>query len=162
MTAPKVISAPSPNHAGIRSQTLGCVLHSTRGGASTVEGEFSATLAWFASPASQVSAHAVIADNGTIANVVDPDYIAWHARSPANETMLGVELVQPNHHDPISEAQYRSLAWWLTQMATRYGFALNATTLPEHRAIPAGIADGKSDIDTPFDLNKVLSLKETP
>jgi N-acetyl-anhydromuramyl-L-alanine amidase AmpD len=154
---PRIISSPSPNHDGRRAQTLGCVLHSTRGGAPTVEQEFQATLAWFADPRSQVSAHAVIAADGTLAQVVDPDLIAWHCRAK-NASYLGVELVQPRLGDPITDAQYQTLAWWLMQMAKRYGFPLTAETLPEHWETPEGRADGKTDIQPPFDKQKLLRL----
>jgi len=131
-------------------------LHSTRGGAVTVEEEFRATLSWFANPASQVSAHGVIAADGTLANVVDPDLVAWHAGSAANTSMLGVELVQPRLGDPITEAQYRTLRWWLLRMGLRFGFALDHLHLPEHREIPQGIAQGKTDVGPPFDLSRLL------
>lgn len=155
MTAPKIISAPSPNHGGIRSQTLGCILHSTRGSGASQQAEFDGTLAWFKSPASQVSAHIVIGFDGTVAEVVDPAYIAWHARSPANETMLSIEWTQPKIGDHISDAQLQSAAWWLKVQAARFGFALTEANLPEHRSIPAGIADGKSDVGSDYSFARL-------
>ena len=158
LPAPAQIVATTPFHGGKRGVTNGVVLHSTRGRSATVEEEFAATLGWFSDPISKVCSHVVIAFDGTIAGVVDPDLVAWHAGSPANETMLGVELVQPYRGDSISAAQYRSLAWWLGQMSSRFGFPLDAAHLPEHRQIPEGIAEGKSDIGSPFDVSIVLAL----
>lgn len=159
MTAggPRTIDAPSPNHDGPRALTQGVVLHSTRGGAATVEAEFAATLAWFAGTASQVSAHVVIAADGTLARVVEPDLIAWHCRE-LNQTHVGVELVQPKRGDPITDAQYTTLAWWLRQMANRYGFALTAETLPQHFETVPGKRDGKTDIEPPFDKARLLGI----
>ncbi|HWQ28446.1 MAG TPA: N-acetylmuramoyl-L-alanine amidase [Dehalococcoidia bacterium] len=152
---PRIISAPSPNHGGRRSRTVGCVLHSTRGGAPTYQQEFWGTLNWFAASKSRVSAHVVIAGDGTLAEVVDPDLIAWHARAK-NVTHLGVELVQPRLGDPITDAQYSTLAWWLIQMSRKYGFPLDHEHLPEHRETPEGIAIGKTDIGPPFDRGRLL------
>jgi N-acetylmuramoyl-L-alanine amidase len=131
------------------------ILHSTRGGAKTSELEFKATLNWFASTASQVSAHAVIAADGTIANVVNPDLIAWHA-GIHNATWLGVELTQSWPGDIITDEQYESLRWWLQQMSARYRFPLDAEHLIQHKDTVQGRAAGKSDIGAPFDLSRVL------
>ncbi len=122
-----------------------------------MEAEFTATLSWFTNPAAQVSAHVVIAYDGTIAECVDPDYIAWHARE-LNGTHLGVELVQPRLGDPISDAQYASLAWWLRQMSERYGFSLTPETLVEHRDTAPGRRDGKTDIGPPFSIDHLLAI----
>ena len=65
----------------------------TRGKAPSSQDEFWGTLEWFANPKSEVSAHVVIARDGRLASCVEAGEIAWHARSPANETMLGAELV---------------------------------------------------------------------
>lgn len=138
---PTEISSTSPNHGGPRSLTVGCVLHSTRGGAETPEKEFQGTLNWFANPASQVSAHVVIAVDGTLAYVVDDRLQAWHARD-RNANYLGAELVQPNYGDTISQAQYRTLGWWLRAMAERYGFPLTVDRLPFH----SDFDNAKSDI----------------
>lgn len=138
---PTEISATSPNHGGPRGLTVGCVLHSTRGGAETPEKEFQGTLNWFANASSQVSAHVVIGVGGTIAYVVDDALVAWHARD-RNANYLGVELVQPNYGDPITQAQYRTLGWWLRAMAERYGFPLTADRLPFH----SDFDTAKSDI----------------
>lgn len=131
------------------------MLHSTRGGAASVELEFAATLNWFRSATSYVSAHAVIAWDGTIALCVPPSLIAWHA-GEHNLGWLGVELVQPHAGDPISDAQYTSLSWWCREMSKRFGFPLNETTLVEHRFMPQGMRVGKTDIGPPFDLGVLL------
>lgn len=144
-----MIRAPSPNHGGLRPRTIGCVLHSTRGNASSVEDEFRATLNWFANPAAQVSAHIVIAYDGTIAVCVDPAYIAWHA-GELNESYLGAELVQPRAGMAISDAQYASLRWWLQEMSSQFNFAINEETVVEHKDTTQGRREGKSDIGPPF------------
>lgn len=142
--APHIRKAPSPNHAGKRLATRGCVLHSTRGGAAHVDAEYEATLNWFANPTAQVSAHIVIAADGEIAEVVNDALVAWHDPS-SNATMLGVELVQAHYGDPFTDRQVASLAYWLWQMHQRYGFSLSAGALPFHSATSSGRQQGKSD-----------------
>ena len=146
---PTVISRPSPNHGGPRSRTVGCVIHSTRGAAPTAQLEFKGTLNWFSNPASQVSAHIVIGPDGTIAEVVDPDLVAWHA-GVHNSSYLGIELTQPRLGDSITDSQYHSCAWWLKKMSKRYGFPLEPGNLPEHRQTPQGVSVGKTDVSLPY------------
>jgi len=151
---PLVIESPSPNHGGIRPQTVGCVIHSTRGGAPSVVQEFKGTLEHFRNPGSQVSSHIVIAADGTIANVVDPELVAFHAGFH-NSAFLGIELVQPRIGDEITDAQYRSCARWLTEMSGRFGFALVEGNLPEHRQTAQGAQVGKTDVSLPYSFNRL-------
>lgn len=154
---PLVIQRPSPNHFGVRPQTVGCVIHSTRGGAATPEQEFLGTLNHFENPGSQVSSHIVIATDGTIAEVVDPDLIAFHA-AVHNSSFLGIELVQPRLGDEITDAQYRSCAIWLTRMSQRFGFALVEGNLPEHRQTAQGAQVGKTDVSLPYSFNRLKTF----
>lgn len=129
-------------------------MHSTRGNASSPENEFQGTLNWFANPASQVSAHIVIAMDGRIAECVDPALEAWHARAE-NARRLGVELCQSRPGDHITDAQLQSAAWWIKRMAARFGFPLVADAIPEHRTVPSGIADGKTDIGPDYSFARL-------
>ena len=154
---PRIIEAPSPNHAGKRFQTVGCVIHSTRGNASSLHNEFVGTLNHFMNPASEVSAHIVIAADGTIAKVVDPDLVAFHA-GEHNHTHLGIELVQPRLGDEITDAQYRSCAIWLKEMTEKFGFALDRGNLPEHRETSQGAGVGKSDVGLPYSFARLKTF----
>lgn len=131
---------------------MGVIIHSTRGNAATVELEWQATLSWFANSASQVSAHVVVAFDGTLAQVVPPELVAWHARANNNKR-VGLELVQPRPGDPISDAQYRTAAWWIKQIARQFGFPLTHPAIQEHWEIDAQ----KSDVGPPFDLARLLA-----
>lgn len=148
-------SQPSPNHGGLRPQTLGCVIHSTRGAGASQQAEFDGTIAWFKSPASQVSAHVVIGYDGTVAECVDFKLIAWHAGNPANETMLGAELTQPHPGDHISDEQLRSLGWWLKGVALRFKFELIEANLPQHKDIKQGILSGKTDCGPDYSFTRL-------
>lgn len=138
------ISRPSPNHGGPRRATEGVIIHSTRGGASSLEREWLGTLNWFQNPASQVSAHDVIAADGTLAFVVDDELTAWHA-GEHNDTWLGIELVQPRIGDPFTDAQFRTLGERLRYLSAKFGFALDIEHLPFHSQMPQGVRSGKSD-----------------
>jgi len=66
------------------------------------EGSLSATLSWFANPASEVSAHDVINVDGAVYRCVTYDRAAWQAGGPtsklnpgANLKSIGVEMVYP-------------------------------------------------------------------
>ena len=66
------------------------------------EGSLSATLGWFANPASEVSSHDVIDADGTVYRLVGYDRAAWHAGGAtsqlnpgANLKSIGIELVYP-------------------------------------------------------------------
>lgn len=149
----------SPNHDGQRTQTLGVVIHSTRGGASTGAAEYQATLNWFANPAAQVSAHAVVGPAGEVARPVDPALIAWHARS-YNQTHLGIELVQPRAGDPLPPATLGAAARVVAAWCVRYKIPIDWSTtrgLAEHREIPPGVTDGKTDVGAPFDRAAFLA-----
>ncbi len=143
----------SPNHDGPRAQTLGVVLHSTRGGAASLDAEYQATLNWFANPASGVSAHAVVGPNGEVAYPVADNLIAWHARS-YNQTHLGIELVQSRPGQAIPAPCLAVAARVVAQWCVRYKIPIVWSTtkgLAEHREIPPGVADRKTDIGPGFD-----------
>lgn len=124
----------SPHHSGRRLRTRGVVIHSTRGGASSQQAEYTATLNWFASPNSQVSAHRVIGIDGDGAVVVEDDLIAWHA-TDHNPEWLGVELTEPTINDQYSDEQYAALRALLQEWSAKYGFPLDRDHLVAHSEI---------------------------
>lgn len=129
---------------------MGIVLHSTRGSAQPGT-EFDATLNWFASPTSKLSAHVVIGVDGRRARVVPDELMAWHA-GYLNAEWLGVELEQPHIGDPISDVQYQALQEWIDEMRSKYG----PLQLVEHKDTDQGKAAGKSDIGAPFDVGRLV------
>lgn len=155
------IERPSPYYGGYRSSTAGIILHSTRGNAASVEQEFNGTLSWFQSNPYEISAHAVIAFDGRIARCVEEGRIAHHA-GIHNGRWLGIEVVQPRPGDPISDAQYQTLARWCQSMGERFGFTPNSLTLQEHKDMPQGIGSGKSDIGPPFSVAVLLDYINNP
>ena len=69
-------------------------------------------LAWLCNPASQVSSHYFIFEDGRIAQLVDENRRAWHAgkgtwagETDINSRSIGIELAHPGH-----EHGYRAFA----------------------------------------------------
>ncbi|MBI2888176.1 MAG: N-acetylmuramoyl-L-alanine amidase [Chloroflexi bacterium] len=147
-------SRNSPNHSGPRRRTLGVVIHSTRGGAPSQETEYMATLNWFASSGSQVSAHRVIGHDGDGAIVVDDALIAWHA-TDHNAEWLGVELTEPTINDPYSDEQYAALRGLLQEWSATYGFPLDR----EHLVAHSEINSQKTDPGPLFSWEKLLQTE---
>jgi N-acetylmuramoyl-L-alanine amidase len=108
---------PRPAHIPIDC----VVLHATAGG-------LSATLGWFANPASRVSAHYVVSKRGRVYQCVLEDRAAYHAgrseyagRSNYNRFSIGVEIVNQNDgQDPYPTEQLQALAELLAYLAAKY------------------------------------------
>lgn len=112
---------------------------------------------WFASPASQVSAHYCV-DADEIVQCVEEDDIAWHARG-GNTNSIGVELAgmagqgKRDWADAYSQAVLDRAAELVADIAERHDVPvrkLSATALQERQRGIAGHADvseawGKSD-----------------
>ncbi|WP_145729614.1 N-acetylmuramoyl-L-alanine amidase [Nitrospirillum pindoramense] len=107
---------PSPNHGprpdGASVDML--VLHYT--GMASAE----AALDRLCDPAAEVSAHYMVAEDGTVWQLVDEGRRAWHAGrgawrgiSDVNSHSIGVEIVNPGHeygYRPFPDAQMRAVA----------------------------------------------------
>ena len=110
----KLAYRPSPNHEDRRGQPVSMlVLHYT-GMESGLE-----AVDWLANPASKVSAHYTIDEDGTVYIQVPEDRRAWHAGvsswrgvTDVNSASIGLELANPGHefgYRPFPEAQMEAL-----------------------------------------------------
>jgi len=110
----RLVYCPSPNHEDRRGQPVSLlVLHYT--GMETGE----AAVNWLANPASKVSAHYTIDEDGTVYIQVPEDRRAWHAGvsswrgvTDVNSASIGIELVNPGHefgYRPFPDAQMDAL-----------------------------------------------------
>lgn len=134
-----MIEAPSPNHEprapGARVDIL--LLHYT--GMETGE----AALTRLRDPATKVSAHYMIEEDGRIFRLVPEDRRAWHAgaacwdgESDVNSRSIGIELVNPGHefgYRAFPEAQIASLLALGRDIVARH-------PIPPHRVL------GHSDV----------------
>ncbi|MCF8496653.1 MAG: N-acetylmuramoyl-L-alanine amidase, partial [Alphaproteobacteria bacterium] len=84
-------------------------------------------------PASQVSAHYLIEENGRLHALVDPRRRAWHAgrsywkgERDINSHSLGIEIVNPGHefgYRPFPPAQINALVKLSKTLMKRHGIA---------------------------------------
>ena len=93
-----MILRPSPNFNDRQLPIAMVVLHYTgmQSGAAAID--------WLANPESGVSAHYVIAEDGTVLRMVDEARRAWHAGrsywrgiADVNSASIGIEIVNPGH-----------------------------------------------------------------
>jgi len=97
------------------------VLHATAGG-------LSGTLAWFANPESGVSAHYVVAKNGTVYQMVEEKSLAHHAgvssfheRQNFNDFSIGIEIVNLNDgKDPYPADQFEAMVKLVGYLVGKY------------------------------------------
>ncbi len=89
------------------------------------------TLKWLCNPASKVSAHYLIDEDGQIYQLVDEGKRAWHSgescwqgRNDTNSYSIGIELANPGHtfgHLPFPEAQIDALVSLCEGIMSRWG-----------------------------------------
>lgn len=123
---------PSP-HVGGTIKPRFLVIHYT--GGSSAAG----SIAWFLDPASKVSAHLVIARDGTVTQVVPFDREAWHAGNSQWGALTGL-----NRHSigiELDNAGYlvRSGGKWVSPL-TRRAYPDSAVTVAVHKNDPPGAA----------------------
>lgn len=113
--------APSPNF-NIRQPDLVIIHHTAQEGC-----KISLKTLTRANTNRKVSAHFLICENGTIYQLVDEKYRAWHAGASRwgnmqdiNSVSLGIEI-DNNGHEPFSSAQIKSLLVLLSSIENRYG-----------------------------------------
>jgi hypothetical protein len=116
-------SAASNNYddrpAGVKIDCV--VLHATAGG-------LSGTLAWFINPESGVSAHYVVAKNGTVYQMVEESKRAHHAgasqfqgRTDFNDFSIGIEIVNQNDgKDPYPPDQFEATVDLVSYLVKKY------------------------------------------
>ena len=107
------IERPSPNFDDRSLPVWIIVLHYT--GMPTA----SAAIDHLANPASKVSAHWVVAEDGQVVRMVDENKRAWHAgksfwrgATDINSASIGIEIVNPGHefgYRPFPDAQIASV-----------------------------------------------------
>ncbi|WP_164157548.1 N-acetylmuramoyl-L-alanine amidase, partial [Sandarakinorhabdus rubra] len=132
-----MIEHPSPNFDERRLPVLMLVMHYTgmQSAAAAIER--------LADPAAKVSAHYVVAEDGTVLRMVAEDKRAWHAGkswwrgvTDVNSASVGIEIVNPGHefgYVPFPAEQMAAVA------------ALAADIVARHRIPPANVV-GHSDI----------------
>ena len=120
-----IIDTPSPNFDERQTPVTMIVLHYT--GMQSAE----AAIARLCDPAAKVSAHYVVAEDGSVLRLVDETHRAWHAgRShwrgvdDVNSASIGIEIVNPGHefgYRPFADEQIASLIPLMADIKERHG-----------------------------------------
>ena len=122
-----MIDLPSPNFDERKLPVSMIVLHYT----GMTLGD--AAIAWLADPASKVSAHYVVAEDGQVVRMVDEGARAWHAGrsswrgiADVNSASVGIEIVNPGHefgYRPFPAAQMDAVEALVAAVVRRHGVA---------------------------------------
>ena len=120
-----MIECPSPNF-DVRAQAISMIVLHYTGMASG-----DAAIAWLANPASKVSAHYVVAEDGQVVRMVDEAARAWHAGrsswrgiTDVNSASVGIEIVNPGHefgYRPFPAAQMDAVEALVRGIVARHG-----------------------------------------
>jgi len=148
----RIVSLPSPSHGpraeGTRVELL--VLHYT--GMPSAE----AALSRLTDPASGVSAHYTVDEDGTVYAHVAEERRAWHAGAGSwrgagdvNSRSIGVEIVNPGHefgYRPFPEAQMESVIELARAVMKRWELSAKAVlghsdTAPDRKTDPGELFD---------------------
>lgn len=104
----------SPNYSarvpGVKIDTI--VLHNT-------DGKISGSISWFKNTASRVSAHYLIARDGTIYKMVPEPKKAWHARQE-NSRSIGIEIEAHQGATGMTQVQNESLVDLISDIKSRH------------------------------------------
>ncbi len=120
-----IIDAPSPNFDDRRLPITMIVLHYT----GMQDGD--SAIARLRDPEAKVSAHYVVAEDGTVLRLVDEEKRAWHAGLASwrdigediNSASVGIEIVNPGHefgYRPFPDEQIASVIQLVMQIKDRY------------------------------------------
>ncbi|MEP9401672.1 N-acetylmuramoyl-L-alanine amidase [Sphingomonas sp. VNH70] len=120
-----MIETPSPNFGERRLPVTMLVLHYTG------MADAASAIARLTDPASQVSAHYVVEEDGTIHRLVAEDKRAWHAGrshwrgiTDVNSASVGIEIVNPGHewgYRAFPDAQIEALIPLVHAVKERHG-----------------------------------------
>lgn len=160
-----MIQHPSPNHDERRLGIGMVVLHYT--GMATG----AAAIARLADPAAQVSAHYVIAEDGTVLQMVDEMRRAWHAGrswwrgiADVNSASIGIEIVNPGHefgYVPFPPEQMASVMALVADIAARH--AIRPANVVGHSDVaPARKQDPGELFDWPALALRGLAARPLP
>jgi LysM repeat protein len=101
------------------------------------EGSASSCWNWFQNPASQVSAHYVVDDNGAVTQMVPDADTAWHAGNwDYNCRSIGIENAGFTAENDISDTHMKALAALCRSLCDRYGIPKDRQHIIGHVEVP--------------------------
>jgi N-acetylmuramoyl-L-alanine amidase len=120
----EIIDSPSPNFNERLLPVSMLVLHYTG------MPDAAQAIDWLRNPASQVSCHYLVAEDGQVLRMVDEEKRAWHAGrsfwrgvTDVNSASIGIEIVNPGHefgYRPFAEPQMDALIPLVADIVTRH------------------------------------------
>lgn len=139
----------------------------------TAQDSLQQTLKTFTLTRTQVSAHYVISDDGTVVQMLNDYLRAWHGgnaiwgkNTDINSASIGIEL-DNNGSEPFSEAQINSLVALLSRLKKDYSipsanFIAHSDIAPTRKSDPSAFFPWKNLADLGFGLWPDPQLEKAP
>lgn len=138
---PRLVKNCGPRLAAINS----LIIHTTESAIyENSERDVNGVISWFNNEESQVSAHYVIDEDGTIYQCVLDQMVAWHAgrselhnQPEVNQYSIGIELIG-FAKDVLTDEQLEALIELSEELCFKHKIPLNRVVGHSHVAIPFG------------------------
>ncbi|MDG2430946.1 N-acetylmuramoyl-L-alanine amidase [Flavobacterium sp.] len=139
----------------------------------TAQDSLQQTIRTFSLTRTQVSAHYIVADNGTVVQMLNDYLRAWHAGKGSwgrdtdiNSSSIGIEL-DNNGNEPFSEAQITSLMALLSKLQKQYGIPAqniigHSDIAPTRKSDPSALFPWKTLAENGFGIWADDTLAPTP
>ena len=115
------------------------VLHHSGGG-------YAGGVSWIKNPASRVSYHVLVAQDGRRTVFASPTQRTWHAgvsswrgRKDLNSWSIGASFAGDTNKETLTDAAMESMVEYLLPLIKKYGLTLNDVT--DHRTVSPGRKD---------------------
>jgi N-acetyl-anhydromuramyl-L-alanine amidase AmpD len=109
-------------------------------------GSYAGGVSWIKNPASRVSYHVLVAQDGRRTVFANPTQRTWHAgvsswknRRDLNSWSIGAAFAGDTNKEPLTDAAMASMVEYLVPLIKKYGLSLNDLT--DHRTVSPGRKD---------------------
>ena len=121
-------------------------------------GSYAGGVSWIKNPASRVSYHVLVAQDGRRTVFAEPTQRTWHAgvsswkgRKDLNSWSIGASFAGDTNKEPLTLDAMDSMAEYLLPLLKEYGISLNSVT--DHRTV----SPGRKDDLKPLELARMKS-----
>ena len=143
------VKTPNVSAKAIRPEAI--VLHHSGG-------SYAGGVSWIKNPASRVSYHCLVAQDGRRTVFASPTQRTWHAgksewrgRKDLNSWSIGASFAGDTYAEPLTEQAMASMVEYLLPLMKEYGLTLNSVT--DHRTV----SPGRKDDLKPLELARMKS-----
>ena len=133
-----VVKEASPNVSERSTAISLIVLHSTESANLAGSGDLAGVAAWFANPASQVSAHVIADADGRSARCV-PDHAKAWACVDFNSASLNIEQIGRAAQQHWSRREWLETARWIAQFSHEHHIPIRRAVVSGNRVIRSGV-----------------------